>query len=160
MGCGSSTSATIQAGSERRPGQKEYAANELDDNNISHTNYPRPPKLKKKDLTKDSKLLSKIDIQARKAPNDLRNSLPDLVRYLCKPSSDPLLHVRSFFVWIANNMRYDFGGISSDPQTVLKTSLSVCEGYANAMKEMCKLAGIKAKKQPALPRVRVILRTA
>lgn len=93
-----------------------------------------------------------VDQRARNVPSSVRRKVPDLVQYLTEGVTDQKLQVRAFFVWIANNIRYDADGyfgrsqrLPGDPDSVLRLGKAVCEGYANLMEAFCKEANIEVK---------------
>ena len=94
---------------------------------------------------------SKIDQYARQAPPKLKNNLPKLTSYLTKPAKNDYERVRSFYVWISKNIAYDvqlFRNYNPArykpvlPTEVLKRGKSVCQGYAELLQEMCRLANV------------------
>jgi hypothetical protein len=62
--------------------------------------------------------------------------------------------VRAIFIWVTDNIKYDFKTIElkpqerdpndQNPEVVLKRGKGVCEGYANLFQELCTKAGIQA----------------
>ncbi|XP_052786571.1 kyphoscoliosis peptidase-like isoform X2 [Mya arenaria] len=87
-----------------------------------------------------------IDQHAKRAPNSLRNSVDELVQYMMRYTKDHRLLSRGFFIWIAENIRYDLDGLlgrqaraPNDVVSVMKNGLSVCEGVAGI--EVKKLSG-------------------
>ncbi|XP_052261864.1 kyphoscoliosis peptidase-like [Dreissena polymorpha] len=94
-----------------------------------------------------------IDQHVQKAPSALKESVESLVNYVMTKTKDQRLLVRGFFVWIAENIRYDIDGLlgrqpraPNDVTSVMKNGLSVCEGYASVMEALCRSAGIEVKK--------------
>ncbi|XP_045174165.2 kyphoscoliosis peptidase-like [Mercenaria mercenaria] len=95
----------------------------------------------------------KIDEHARKAPNSVKNSAEELVKYMSTVSKDPRMLARGFFVWSSENIRYDVEGYfgraakaPNDADSVMKNGRSVCEGYASVFEVLCRKAGIPVKK--------------
>ncbi|MBI3139053.1 MAG: hypothetical protein HYZ15_10740 [Sphingobacteriales bacterium] len=98
-----------------------------------------------------------------------RDNIYELTRELTAPYTDKLPKVRSIFIWITDNIRYDYkffnkgeeikvpacrGGQDCDEvmanwekkflTTVLRKRKAVCEGYALLFTRMCDIAGIEA----------------
>ncbi|XP_045174164.2 kyphoscoliosis peptidase-like [Mercenaria mercenaria] len=95
----------------------------------------------------------KIDQHARKAPNSVKNSAEELVKYMSTVSKDPRMLARGFFVWSSENIKYDVEGFfgratkaPNDAESVMKNGRSVCEGYASVFELLCRKAGIPVKK--------------
>ena len=95
----------------------------------------------------------KIDIHARQAPEKLQYDVKKLTAYLVKPARNDYEKVRSFYVWIADNIAYDvqlFRHYNPSryqqilPDDVLKRKKAVCQGYADLFQEMCRLANISS----------------
>ncbi|MGD1895192.1 MAG: transglutaminase domain-containing protein, partial [Cyclobacteriaceae bacterium] len=100
---------------------------------------------------------SKIDQHARQAPAKLKNNLPKLTSYLIKPAKNDSERVRSFYVWISENIAYDvqlFRNYNpsrykqSSPAEVLQRGKAVCQSYAELFQEMCRLANISSHVVP------------
>ena len=92
---------------------------------------------------------SKIDKHALKSPRSIETNLSDLVNYLSKSSYNDIEKVRSFYVWLVNNIDYDNAAITPNSkrinhtnQDVLNRKKAVCQGYSNLFKEMCNRSGI------------------
>lgn len=95
----------------------------------------------------------KIDEHAKNAPQKVAKDVESLTTYLIKPAKNDKEKVRSFFVWIAENITYDVQAYqafdpakigSSTPDQVLKKRKAVCQGYSELFNEMCRLAKIKS----------------
>ncbi|KAK3601223.1 hypothetical protein CHS0354_040406 [Potamilus streckersoni] len=112
---------------------------------------PHPPKTKKRDIVPDPTIFTNIDEHALKAPGSLRRSVSELANYLVRPAKTNLERVRAFYRWITDNIRYDTEGffngkiISCDPDYVLKTGKSVCQGYADLFSAFCREVNIPVK---------------
>ena len=56
------------------------------------------------------------------------------------------------YVWITDNIEYNMYGLMSgnlgqnDPDSVLRTGLSVCEGFASLYERLCQVVGIECRK--------------
>jgi Transglutaminase-like superfamily len=90
-----------------------------------------------------------IDKHALKTQKDIENNLPKLVDYLSKKTSNDLEKVRSFYIWLVNNIDYDNAAVKPNAkrinhsnQDVLNRGKAVCQGYSNLFKEMCDLSNI------------------
>ncbi|KAI8832003.1 hypothetical protein BC829DRAFT_101374 [Chytridium lagenaria] len=87
-------------------------------------------------------MFTDVDDHARRTPVHLASKVSTLAHYLTSPYRDsPLYKIRAIFSWIAQNIAYDvqsFSGwqngknisASQNPDHVLKSKMSVCEGYA------------------------------
>ncbi len=95
-----------------------------------------------------------IDQHALTASSSVTKSLESLTRYLAKPASNDLEKVRSFYVWITNNISYDTKAFFSGSQKqytsdeVLNRKKAVCQGYSVLLKEMCNLENIQCEMIP------------
>ncbi len=96
----------------------------------------------------------KIDAHARNAPSKVANSVETLAEYLVKPASNDFEKVRSFYVWIAENIEYDVqsflkGGFSNlEPDQVIQKKKAVCHGYASLFQALCTSQGIQSELIP------------
>ncbi|CAG2199189.1 unnamed protein product [Mytilus edulis] len=96
--------------------------------------------------------LKSIDDHALQTPKSVENSINELADYLAKPAKSELETIRSFYVWICNNISYNatafFSGTSAvtEPSDVLKSKSSVCEGYARLFQALCVAKNIKCQK--------------
>lgn len=120
-----------------------------------------PVHLFAQNANKEYKHFRKIDKRAKKAPEEVTESVETLTRYLIAPAKNERQKVRAIYIWIANNIHYDdtafFNGTEvynkinwehykkQEAANVLKNRVAVCEGYANLFKEMCKEADITAE---------------
>ncbi|CAC5360152.1 unnamed protein product [Mytilus coruscus] len=110
------------------------------------------PSAKSDDLNLNYDDFKDIDEHARQTPNSVENSINELADYLAKPAKSELETIRSFYVWICNNISYNatayFGGESAarEPVDVLKSKSSVCEGYARLFQALCVAKNIKCQK--------------
>ncbi|XP_052088560.1 kyphoscoliosis peptidase-like [Mytilus californianus] len=109
-----------------------------------------------KNVSSDLKItyndLKSIDDHALQTPKYVENSITELADYLAKPAKSELETIRSFYVWICNNISYNatafFSGTSAvtEPSGVLKSKSSVCEGYARLFQALCVAKNIKCQK--------------
>jgi Transglutaminase-like superfamily len=99
-----------------------------------------------------------------------KNDIYRLTNDLTRPYSKQLLKVRAIFVWITDNIRYDYkfynkgkevkppkckSGMNCEQlliewenkylKNVIKKGKGVCDGYARLFKKMCDIAGIKSE---------------
>lgn len=74
-----------------------------------------------------------------------------LARHLVKPARSDAEKARALYSWIALNIRYDTEAFFADrpsagtAEEVLKTRLSVCNGYARLYEALAKEAGLEAR---------------
>lgn len=98
------------------------------------------------------------------------NDLPALTKTLTSPYSQDIYKVRSIFIWVTENMKYDYKLYNSDKERkgpkcddvvdcteitkewenaylkkILKQKKAVCDGYSRLFKRMCELAGIECE---------------
>lgn len=91
---------------------------------------------------------SAIDKHAINAPSNVSANIETLFSYLMKPTKNDLEKVRSFYVWISCNIKYDMKSLLAnkyppyDAETVLKNKSAVCIGYAKLFEALCKKAKI------------------
>ncbi len=100
---------------------------------------------------------SEIDKYAREAPSSVSSSIEELADYLTKKAANDLEKVRSLYVWMTENIRYDTklyfdekatAAKKAEKQkaaTVLKTKRGVCEGYTNLFHELALAAHIPSE---------------
>lgn len=95
-----------------------------------------------------------IDEHARNAPSSVTGSIEKLANYLVKPATNDVEKVRSFYVWIAENISYDvqafLKGILKQysPEEVLQKRKAVCQGYSGLFKALCEEVGIQCEMIP------------
>lgn len=95
----------------------------------------------------------KIDEHARSAPEKVSEEVESLTAYLIRPAGNDREKVRSFFIWIAENIHYDVQAYQAfdpykiskiTPNDVLTNKKAVCQGYSELFQEMCRLAGVQS----------------
>ena len=98
-----------------------------------------------------------IDQHARNAPTHVTYDVKKLTSYLTKPATSNRQKVRSFYVWITENIAYDVRMfLHYDPNRyqkvlpneVLKQRKAVCQGYAELFQVMCHLSDIPSRLIP------------
>jgi hypothetical protein len=99
----------------------------------------------------------KIDAHARATPAKYGQNVDQLAKYLTKPAKNDYEKVRSFFVWMSENIAYDVDlfrryrpGVSLNitAEDVLKKGKAVCQGYADLFNALCAEAGIESRLIP------------
>lgn len=96
----------------------------------------------------------RIDEHARNAPSTVTGSIEKLAAYLVKPAANDVEKVRSFYVWIAENISYDVQAFLKgvlkqySPEEVLQKRKAVCQGYSGLFKALCEEAGIPCELIP------------
>lgn len=91
------------------------------------------------------------DAYALQTPVDEEKTLERLTIYLVKPYQTDYEKIRSIYVWIVNNISYDYRLASSDkrkrvpPKTIITNRKAICSGYADLFAAMSRLAGIESK---------------
>jgi hypothetical protein len=96
-----------------------------------------------------------------------KHDLNQLTKELTDPYAEQLLKARAIFIWITDNIKYDYKFINAEKevkipecesgpfceqvhlvwekkylQKVLKKKKAICDGYARLFKKMCDIAGI------------------
>jgi transglutaminase-like putative cysteine protease len=101
----------------------------------------------------DSKRYAAIDEHALQAPAEAEQSIAALAAYLVKPAKNDREKVRAIYRWITDRIAYNAPAFLAhrDPgdcsaAAVLKSRLTVCEGYTNLFVALCKEANVKAVK--------------
>jgi hypothetical protein len=95
-----------------------------------------------------------IDRHALRAPEEVETSVRRLAAYLIEPAGDDRQKARAVYRWITDRIAYDvdayFAGRYGDtsPAAVLRSRKSVCEGYANLFRALCREAGVPVVKVP------------
>ena len=109
---------------------------------------------------------SQVDSFARSIR--FKNDVYNLTKELTSPYTDQLLQVRAIFVWITDNIGYDYKFINKEKELkfpeckpgedckqvrdewekvyirkILKNKEAICDGYVRVFKKMCDIAGIK-----------------
>ncbi|MBC7774419.1 MAG: hypothetical protein H7246_03190, partial [Phycisphaerae bacterium] len=100
---------------------------------------------------------TKIDAHARSTPFPQKQDTKALAQALSVGCTTEKEKVRAFFVWIADNIKYDIKSFENrsdtdpkeqeekqNPQHVLRAKKAVCAGYSNLLIALCKESGIKA----------------
>lgn len=99
---------------------------------------------------KERKRYNKVTNHARHAPSAITTNLPSLADYLTEEAKSDLEKARGIFIWVANNIVYDMKAFlsgdypSQDIETVLKSRVAVCEGFANLIHALCEEAGLNS----------------
>ncbi len=93
-----------------------------------------------------------IDRHALQAPRTDERSIPTLARYLVRTAENDREKARAIYRWVTDRIAYDarafFSGRIGDcgAESVLRSRLTVCEGYANLFQALCQEAGLEAVK--------------
>ncbi len=110
---------------------------------------------------------SSVDSAARTVK--YKNDISQLTNDLVKPYSRPLFQVRAIFIWITENIRYDYKFMNKGKEIkipdckpgidcgqmliewennylkqVIRQGKAVCDGYARLFRKMCDIAGIRS----------------
>ncbi|XP_067669741.1 uncharacterized protein [Haliotis asinina] len=160
MGCGPSTEYVRRphnadtGNSRARPGVSQVVRPQIQNTAVAKTtqngipDLPRPKK-RKDDLIPDLSVFQKRDKWAEKVPDEHGKSVEDLARYLSHEAKTDLEMVRAFYRWMALNICYDTESFltkthvyPSDPKSVLKYRISVCDGYAQLFEALCKVVSV------------------
>lgn len=100
---------------------------------------------------------AEIDAHAKATPARYANSVDKLAEYLSKPASNDYEKVRSFFVWMSENIAYDVDlfrryrpgtSLTIEPSEVLQKGKAVCQGYSDLFNALCQEVGIKSRLVP------------
>ncbi|XP_078621326.1 uncharacterized protein LOC144887801 [Branchiostoma floridae x Branchiostoma japonicum] len=119
-----------------------------DDATIVEEKTPAPRT--KKDLIPDVKVFKDLDERAVQAPEG-HATIKDLVLYLIEPVTTPLEKARVLFRWVTSHIQYavdsyvtgSFKSQSTAPVAVFQQRMSVCQGYSDLYREMCRLAKVE-----------------
>jgi hypothetical protein len=90
------------------------------------------------------------DRYAASVPDKYKSSIRDLVKYLCKKTTNDMEKARVIYTWIALNISYDDNSFNTghyrdpSPESVFKSKEAVCEGYSSLFEYMGKQAGLDA----------------
>jgi len=100
---------------------------------------------------------SRIDSHARETPTKYATNVEKLAAYLVKPAKNDFEKVRSFYVWMSENIAYDVelfrryrpgSSLNITPEDVLKSRKAVCQGYADLFTALCNEVGITSHLVP------------
>jgi len=93
-----------------------------------------------------------IDNYARATTADHEKDIPTLAKYLTKNCETDLQKARAIYVWLAQNVSYDARGFNTltfgdcSAEAVLKSRVSVCEGFSNLFKALGEDVGLEIQK--------------
>ena len=100
---------------------------------------------------------TKIDAHARSVSVPKRANVAELADELTAGCTTETEKARSFYVWIADNIRYDVKALENmkdmdpedhirkqSPEKVLRTKKAVCEGYSKLFSALCEAAGMES----------------
>ena len=110
----------------------------------------------------------KVDSVARSIKYD--NDIYKLTKDLTNPYEEQVFKVRSIFIWITDNIKYDYEFINKEKELkypecateagcaqmmrewelnylkkVLKNKKAICDGYSRLFQKMCEIAGIRSE---------------
>lgn len=92
---------------------------------------------------------AEVDRYAQAAPHSAKKNIKALASYLTSSYNSDLEKVRSIYVWVTHNIRYDMDLYLSGQRNkeilaedVLRSGRSVCQGYSELFKSLCDSAGI------------------
>lgn len=100
---------------------------------------------------------TRIDEHARNTPGRYAQNIEKLAAYLTKPAENDYEKVRSFYVWLSENIAYDVdlfrryrpgASLEIGPEDVLAKGKAVCQGYADLFNALCDEAGIESRMIP------------
>lgn len=111
---------------------------------------------------------SQVDSLAKTIP--FKDDVYNLTKALTSPYTDQLLQTRAIFIWITDNIGYDYEFVNKDKEIkfpeckpgedckvvreewekayikkILKSKEAICDGYVRVFKKMCDIAGIKCE---------------
>lgn len=91
-----------------------------------------------------------IDSMAIHAPLEVGHDTGSVAAYLLKFCKTDIEKARAAYTWEANNIRYDDNAYNTgrqpvlQPNAILRSRRSVCEGYSNLYKAICEAMGLEA----------------
>jgi hypothetical protein len=94
------------------------------------------------------------DALADAAPPPVEQSVPALASYLGRAGSDEITKVRALYRWITGHIDYDVRGFRAgrygdlSPEGVLRSRLTVCEGYARLAEALGTAMGLQVQLVP------------
>lgn len=95
---------------------------------------------------------SKVDRHALKAPKKISKNIHKLTQYLTEDYTTDLEKVRSIYIWITHNIKYDQSAYKKNRRRVNKSNAdvldrrqAVCFGYSTLFNEMCSITDIKSE---------------
>ncbi|KAL4220403.1 hypothetical protein ACF0H5_020806 [Mactra antiquata] len=106
---------------------------------------PVPPTYRKKDIVPNINEFSLFDKHAVKAPLYAKSSIARLVNYLKQGAENHFQLVRMFYSFDVEGYFGEEQLQSVEADDVLKTGLTIAEGYANLLAAMCNYEGIPVK---------------
>ncbi|CAH1248979.1 KY [Branchiostoma lanceolatum] len=115
------------------------------DTTVMESKTPRPRA--KKDLIPDLEVFKDLDERAVQAPEG-HATIKNLVLYLIETAKTPLEKARVLFRWVTSHVQYDVVALVTGgpkevrPDGVFRKRMSVCQGYADLYKEMCRFAEV------------------
>jgi hypothetical protein len=86
---------------------------------------------------------SKADSIAIHFPKQKNSNYADLATTLTASLTSDHEKFRVLFRWITENIQYNFGQPSDNPDKAMKNKKAVCIGYSTLLKDMCKNVGIE-----------------
>uniref|UniRef100_A0ABM5FIV5 Kyphoscoliosis peptidase-like isoform X4 n=1 Tax=Pogona vitticeps TaxID=103695 RepID=A0ABM5FIV5_9SAUR len=102
-----------------------------------------PDYSKDKSMLVDLKKFKELDAYASKQV-DVKDNVKDLVSALLQKAHSDLEKVRAIWIWITHHIAYDTdyyynnAKTSCEPADILRSGKTICAGYANLFKEMCR----------------------
>jgi transglutaminase/protease-like cytokinesis protein 3 len=97
-------------------------------------------------------IYKEIDEHALNTPNSVEKDINSLISYLIEPARSEEERARAIYRWITGNIEYDadsfFSGNYPDtsPEAVLRSRMSVCDGFANLFLILAEKAGLDVVK--------------
>jgi transglutaminase/protease-like cytokinesis protein 3 len=88
---------------------------------------------------------SMVDSIALNFPKKKYKTYTELVAPLTANLQTDHEKFRVLFIWITDNISYNYGNRSSDADKVVKSKKAVCIGYSTLLKEMCNSARIECE---------------
>lgn len=93
-----------------------------------------------------------IDDHAGHSSKEVEKDIPTLAKFLKEGTKTDLERARAIYVWLAKNVNYDANGYNNatygdgSAANVLKTRVSVCEGFSNLFVALGKEMGLEIEK--------------
>lgn len=114
-------------------------------NNTRLFNKPTPPVVKSPWPWKDQQT---IHPSVANMPSDVETSIKSVAEYIAQQESDPYLRIKALHDYVVSRVTYDLDVLKTarrppqDAETVFRTHIAVCEGYANLFKALGRAMGM------------------
>jgi transglutaminase/protease-like cytokinesis protein 3 len=88
---------------------------------------------------------TKVDSVALATGKYQFNTIESLSAHINKKFTTDHERLRAIFIWITNNIEYNFSARFADEESVFRTKKAVCNGYSILLKKLCDNSNIKCR---------------